>query len=299
MRCLQTLLLAAAAAVCAASPPSVPAPTLHPDEAGPTDMVWCRQDSDCRVYTDSSAVCTEWGKCACSPRYSHLANADTGRTAYTCVPPITPMLSTEKVVAVWRVQSCTRGVLLEVTQALAGVTGGLTTDTADMSCSEGEAVFVVEIDGASLKSLLTTDLVAALEAELKKDTYSEGAHGLGRPTAVLSERMYLLRCKVPHATGTQYANHACVVRECEAGYVVSGDAQSCEAGIATPVPHSSDDDSLSGGAIAGIVCGAVVGVALLAAGVWLLCLRKDAPAAPQHNAGDTDLQRREPHTAEV
>eukprot|EP01061_Rhynchopus_euleeides_P030000 TRINITY_DN496_c0_g1_i8.p1 TRINITY_DN496_c0_g1~~TRINITY_DN496_c0_g1_i8.p1 ORF type:complete len:541 (+),score=146.67 TRINITY_DN496_c0_g1_i8:65-1624(+) len=276
--------------------PNAASPTLSPDDASPTDTVWCRQDSDCAVYGDKSAVCTGSGKCACSSGYSHLANSVTGRTAYTCVRSgVDSPRAVEKLVAVWYAQRCPRGVIGDVEEAMTAVVGGTVggfDPFSGMACATpGDAVITVRVQ-ASLKRLLTEDLVTPLHEELSKDTYSTTARSLGKATSVHVQWVGRLQCRVDHAARMHYAEHACVVEACDAGYKVSHDARSCEPVDADGGENvtggdgaggEGGDDGLSGGAIAGIVCGTVVGVALLVVVACLLMSRASASRNTESN----------------
>eukprot|EP01061_Rhynchopus_euleeides_P037154 TRINITY_DN6296_c0_g1_i2.p1 TRINITY_DN6296_c0_g1~~TRINITY_DN6296_c0_g1_i2.p1 ORF type:complete len:299 (+),score=87.41 TRINITY_DN6296_c0_g1_i2:73-969(+) len=298
MRCLQALLLAAAAAVCTAA-----------------DTLWCRTDSDCADHYKNGSRCTA-GACVCAEEGSYPTPgvplcARDGRTVFFMYVRV--MFS--------RPDTCPDDVAVK-TPLVNAVLRAVGASPSEFWAESGEcadtyymADVFLNVPDLAIHTHNLTDLVGR---RLQQDGNAALQQaGLLQPTHVGVRWLDSLQCDVPHATEAEYRHPHCLATACEAGHVLNATHGTCELQTTDPIttgepdtdaphtdtmttaPHSSDDDSLSGGAIAGIVCGAVVGVALLAAGVWLLCLRKDAPAAPQENTGDVDLQRREPHTAEV
>ena len=277
--------------VCAC-PTSVPE-TKAPDTVAPTpetstpsvpttsapltveDVDWCDVDADCRTYDDSAATCVE-SKCVCteSAGFVNPVTKKTKETLFICVQPT--KRGNVKLRLEWNVDCEQSNGAIEgaVRTAIEETTKGRT-DTLVVSC--GSTIFVVDMEDADITTVATEDMSELIVTSLKKNEAAVAA-GFATPMTVGSSLVPTLKCSAAGATEMVLVNGGCVVLACESGYLLS--SGSC-------VEDDDSDDTLSTGAIVGIVLGCTAFVVIIiAVAAFFLCKgskAKDAVCQPPHH----------------
>ena len=253
-----------------APPPPVPA-TLAPETSTPSvpttnapltveDVDWCDVDADCRTYDDSAATCVE-SKCVCteSEGFVNPVTKKTKETLFICVQPT--KRGHVKLRLEWNVDCEQSNGAIEgaVRTAIEETTKGRT-DTLVMS--GGPTIFVVDVEDADITTVATEDMSELIVASLKKNEAAVAA-GCATPMTVGSSLVPTLKCSAAGATEMVLVNGGCVALACESGYLLS--SGSC-------VEDDDSDDTLSTGAIVGIVLGCTAFVVMIiAVAAFFLC----------------------------
>ena len=258
---------------CRALPP--PAQTVVPTEAPETsqpsvpttnapltveDVDWCDVDADCRTYDDSAATCVD-SKCVCSESagFVNPVTKKTKEALFICVQPT--KRGKVKLRLEWNVDCEQSNGAIEgaVRTAIEETTKGRT-DTLVVSC--GSTIFVVDVEDADITTVATEDMSELIVASLKKNEAAVAA-GFATPMTVGSSVVPTLKCSAAGATEMVLVNGGCVALACESGYLLS--SGSC-------VENNDSDDTLSTGAIVGIVLGCSAFVVIIIAVVaFFLC----------------------------
>ena len=224
------------------------------------DVDWCDVDADCRTYDDSAATCVE-SKCVCteSAGFVNPVTKKTKETLFICVQPT--KRGKVKLRLEWNVDCEQSNGAIEgaVRTAIEETTKGRT-DTLAVSC--GSTIFVVDVEDADITTVATEDMSELIVASLKKNEAAVAA-GFATPMTVGSSVVPTLKCSAAGATEMVLVNGGCVALACESGYLLS--SGSC-------VEDDDSDDTLSTGAIVGIVlgCSAFV-VIIIAVAAFFLC----------------------------
>ena len=248
----------------------VPA-TLAPETSTPSvpttnapltveDVDWCDVDADCRTYDDSAATCVE-SKCVCteSEGFVNPVTKKTKETLFICVQPT--KRGHVKLRLEWNVDCEQSNGAIEgtVRTAIEETTKGRT-DTLAVSC--GSTIFVVDVEDADITTVATEDMSELIVASLKKNEAAVAA-GFATPMTVGSSLVPTLKCSAAGATEMVLVNGGCVALACESGYLLS--SGSC-------VEDDDSDDTLSTGAIVGIVLGCTAFVVMIiAVAAFFLC----------------------------
>ena len=251
------------------SKPSVP--TQAPETSTPSvpttnapltvkDVDWCDVDADCRTYDDSAATCVE-SKCVCSESagFVNPVTKKTKETLFICVQPT--KRGKVKLRLEWNVDCEQSNGAIEgaVRTAIEETTKGRT-DTLVVSC--GSTIFVVDVEDADITTVATEDMSELIVGSLKKNEAAVAA-GFATPMTVGSSVVPTLKCSAAGATEMVLVNGGCVALACESGYLLS--SGSC-------VENNDSDDTLSTGAIVGIVLGCTAFVVIIVAVVaFFLC----------------------------
>ena len=251
------------------SEPSVP--TQAPETSTPSvpttnapltveDVDWCDVDADCRTYDDSAATCVE-SKCVCteSAGFVNPVTKKTKETLFICVQPT--KRGKVKLRLEWNVDCEQSNGAIEgaVRTAIEETTKGRT-DTLIVSC--GSTIFVVDVEDADITTVATEDMSELIVGSLKKNEAAVAA-GFATPMTVGSSVVPTLKCSAAGATDMVLVNRGCVALACESGYLLS--SGSC-------VENNDSDDTLSTGAIVGIVLGCSAFVVIIIAVVaFFLC----------------------------
>ena len=236
------------------STPSVPTPLTM------EDVDWCDVDADCRTYDDSAATCVE-SKCVCteSEGFVNPVTKKTKETLFICVQPT--KRGHVKLRLEWNVDCEQSNGAIEgtVRTAIEETTKGRT-DTLVVSC--GSTIFVVDVEDADITTVATEDMSELIVTSLKKNEAAVAA-GFATPMTVGSSVVPTLKCSAAGATEMVLVNGGCVVLACESGYLLS--SGSC-------VEDDDSDDTLSTGAIVGIVLGCTAFVVMIiAVAAFFLC----------------------------
>ena len=224
------------------------------------DVDWCDVDADCRTYDDSAATCVE-SKCVCSESagFVNPVTKMTKETLFICVQPT--KRGKVKLRLEWNVDCEQSNGAIEgaVRTAIEETTKGRT-DTLVVLC--GSTIFVVDVEDADITTVATEDMSELIVASLKKNEAAVAA-GFATPMTVGSSVVPTLKCSAAGATEMVLVNGGCVVLACESGYLLS--SGSC-------VENNDSDDTLSTGAIVGIVLGCSAFVVIIIAVVaFFLC----------------------------
>ena len=269
---------------CPTSAPETKAPT--PETSTPSvpttnapltveDVDWCDVDADCRTYDDSAATCVE-SKCVCteSEGFVNPVTKKTKETLFICVQPTKK--GNVKLRLEWNVDCEQSNGAIEgaVRTAIEETTKGRT-DTLVRSC--GSTIFVVDVEDADITTVATEDMSELIVASLKKNEAAVAA-GFATPMTVGSSLVPTLKCSAAGATEMVLVNGGCVALACESGYLLS--SGSC-------VEDDDSDDTLSTGAIVGIVLGCTAFVVMIiAVAAFFLCKgskAEDTVCHPPHH----------------
>ena len=245
------------------------------------DVDWCDVDADCRTYDDSAATCVE-SKCVCteSEGFVNPVTKKTKETLFICVQPT--KRGHVKLRLEWNVDCEQSNGAIEgaVRTAIEETTKGRT-DTLVVSC--GSTIFVVDVEDADITTAATEDMSELIVASLKKNQ-SAVAAGFATPMTVGSSLVPTLKCSAAGATEMVLVNGGCVVLACESGYLLS--SGSC-------VEDDDSDDTLSTGAIVGIVLGCTAFVVMIiAVAAFFLCKGSKAEDTVCHPPHHTSTQCR-------
>ena len=251
--------------------PTPPPQTVVPETSEPSvpttnapltvkDVDWCDVDADCRTYDDSAATCVE-SKCVCSESagFVNPVTKKTKETLFICVQPT--KRGKVKLRLEWNVDCEQSNGAIEgaVRTAIEETTKGRT-DTLVVSC--GSTIFVVDVEDADITTVATEDMSELIVGSLKKNEAAVAA-GFATPMTVGSSVVPTLKCSAAGATEMVLVNGGCVALACESGYLLS--SGSC-------VENNDSDDTLSTGAIVGIVLGCTAFVVIIVAVVaFFLC----------------------------
>ena len=224
------------------------------------DVDWCDVDADCRTYDDSAATCVE-SKCVCteSEGFVNPVTKKTKETLFICVQPTKK--GNVKLRLEWNVDCEQSNGAIEgaVRTAIEETTKGRT-DTLVVSC--GSTIFVVDVEDADITTAATEDMSELIVSSLKKNEAAVAA-GFATPMTVGSSLVPTLKCSAAGATEMVLVNGGCVALACESGYLLS--SGSC-------VEDDDSDDTLSTGAIVGIVLGCTAFVVMIiAVAAFFLC----------------------------
>ena len=239
------------------------------------DVDWCDVDADCRTYDDSAATCVE-SKCVCteSEGFVNPVTKKTKETLFICVQPTKK--GNVKLRLEWNVDCEQSNGAIEgaVRTAIEETTKGRT-DTLVVSC--GSTIFVVDVEDADITTVATEDMSELIVASLKKNEAAVAA-GFATPMTVGSSLVPTLKCSAAGATEMVLVNGGCVALACESGYLLS--SGSC-------VEDDDSDDTLSTGAIVGIVLGCTAFVVMIiAVAAFFLCKgskAEDTVCHPPHH----------------
>ena len=269
---------------CPTSAPETKAPTREtstpsvPTTNAPLtveDVDWCDVDADCRTYDDSAATCVE-SKCVCteSEGFVNPVTKKTKETLFICVQPTKK--GHVKLRLEWNVDCEQSNGAIEgaVRTAIEETTKGRT-DTLVVSC--GSTIFVVDVEDADITTAATEDMSELIVTSLKKNEAAVAA-GFATPMTVGSSLVPTLKCSAAGATEMVLVNGGCVALACESGYLLS--SGSC-------VEDDDSDDTLSTGAIVGIVLGCTAFVVMIiAVAAFFLCKgskAEDTVCHPPHH----------------
>ena len=239
------------------------------------DVDWCDVDADCRTYDDSAATCVE-SKCVCteSEGFVNPVTKKTKETLFICVQPTKK--GNVKLRLEWNVDCEQSNGAIEgaVRTAIEETTKGRT-DTLVVSC--GSTIFVVDVEDADITTAATEDMSELIVTSLKKNEAAVAA-GFATPMTVGSSLVPTLKCSAAGATEMVLVNGGCVALACESGYLLS--SGSC-------VEDDDSDDTLSTGAIVGIVLGCTAFVVMIiAVAAFFLCKgskAEDTVCHPPHH----------------
>ena len=239
------------------------------------DVDWCDVDADCRTYDDSAATCVE-SKCVCteSEGFVNPVFKKTKETLFICVQPT--KRGHVKLRLEWNVDCEQSNGAIEgaVRTAIEETTKGRT-DTLVVSC--GSTIFVVDVEDADITTVATEDMSELIVTSLKKNEAAMAA-GFATPMTVGSSLVPTLKCSAAGATEMVLVNGGCVALACESGYLLS--SGSC-------VEDDDSDDTLSTGAIVGIVLGCTAFVVMIiAVAAFFLCKgskAEDTVCHPPHH----------------
>ena len=239
------------------------------------DVDWCDVDADCRTYDDSAATCVE-SKCVCteSEGFVNPVTKKTKETLFICVQPTKK--GHVKLRLEWNVDCEQSNGAIEgaVRTAIEETTKGRT-DTLVVSC--GSTIFVVDVEDADITTAATEDMSELIVTSLKKNEAAVAA-GFATPMTVGSSLVPTLKCSAAGATEMVLVNGGCVALACESGYLLS--SGSC-------VEDDDSDDTLSTGAIVGIVLGCTAFVVMIiAVAAFFLCKgskAEDTVCHPPHH----------------
>ena len=239
------------------------------------DVDWCDVDADCRTYDDSAATCVE-SKCVCteSEGFVNPVTKKTKETLFICVQPT--KRGQVKLRLEWNVDCEQSNGAIEgaVRTAIEETTKGRT-DTLVVSC--GSTIFVVDVEDADITTAATEDMSELIVTSLKKNEAAVAA-GFATPMTVGSSLVPTLKCSAAGATEMVLVNGGCVALACESGYLLS--SGSC-------VEDDDSDDTLSTGAIVGIVLGCTAFVVMIiAVAAFFLCKgskAEDTVCHPPHH----------------
>ena len=259
--------------------PSAPTATLVPETPEPNSTVVlpCGNNKECRQGGDVAANCTTAG-CACTAGYSKPKLPLEDAVIDRCYPDNTD----------------TANATLETFFTLrfdSGKFDQLTDELRTKFRSILETVFkkvdrkVLYLKGSIVvagRAFVPLESVIALEdaaATVKTELQKQGSALLAVfGTSVVANIVTINTCITTGVESALHVEGKCIVLSCTQGYVPSpADSSVCVA--LPPTPPPANDDGLSGGAIAGIIIGASVFVAVAAA-VALFCIRKRRSASP-------------------
>ncbi|KAJ9461685.1 hypothetical protein DIPPA_05106 [Diplonema papillatum] len=282
------------------SPTATPSPMLTPSPmeteqpAGPfdaeTEQPWCSKHDHCRLFGDDDAVCTisagpndvNW--CSCTAGYQNPSSfvrvcLPLGRTTLPVV--LTLVWNADDACAAYT-PAFVDTLELVVESAFGG-------DVEDVSYVCGSLTVFVHLEDAEVAKL-GSDALAAINQQID----ALGLTDFPKPdsvTLMVSQDV----CELDHATVTAYdTSDRCNAIACEDGYEVRRSSSEATSTFVCVVDDDDDDDDdLSGGAIAGIVIGCVLCLAILAAVIVMFaCKKKQRNEAHVETVQTQEMDRR-------
>eukprot|EP01063_Lacrimia_lanifica_P030034 TRINITY_DN470_c0_g2_i13.p1 TRINITY_DN470_c0_g2~~TRINITY_DN470_c0_g2_i13.p1 ORF type:complete len:352 (+),score=68.73 TRINITY_DN470_c0_g2_i13:67-1122(+) len=255
-----------------------PVPSLTPaPPAKDFDVIWCTEDSNCRLAGDAQATCNA-GKCTCSEGFAY-GTSPQGAVVPLC---LAPGAERKKRMALFRFVfpdgTCpgTDLPLLIATQKAAftfvpkAVRAALTSASA---CGSIHTAVGVDMTVGKLADV-PADFASQVEAAVRE--VQELDENVGE-TMVMTVQLAdpEASCQAPNADVSvlfelESGETLCKAVTCRLGFVQDADGVCVLRSRSVEV----DDDDLSGGAIAGIVIGVLVAVGIAVAVVAFLVLKK-------------------------
>eukprot|EP00754_Rhynchopus_humris_P017340 Rhum_TRINITY_DN14558_c12_g1::Rhum_TRINITY_DN14558_c12_g1_i1::g.101673::m.101673 len=252
-------------------------PETDAPDANSTVVLPCRNDKECRQGGDDTAACTTAG-CVCAAGFSqprfHLEDAVIDR----CYPDNTD----------------TANATLETFFTLrfdAGKYDSLTEElrtkfksilTTAFKRAPDTVLFLkgsIVVAGRVFVPLVSVIALEDAAATVKTELENEGSALLAVfGTNFVTDIVTSNNCITPGVHTALLVEGKCIVTDCMNGFALSP-TNSSVCVVLPPTPPPSNDDGLGGGAVAGIIIGASVFVAVAAA-VALFCVRKHRSASP-------------------
>eukprot|EP01061_Rhynchopus_euleeides_P037172 TRINITY_DN62_c0_g1_i3.p2 TRINITY_DN62_c0_g1~~TRINITY_DN62_c0_g1_i3.p2 ORF type:complete len:291 (+),score=110.69 TRINITY_DN62_c0_g1_i3:77-949(+) len=240
----------------------------------------CTVTADCTWAGDAGATCTADGQCKCTTYTGALCHKDANGNVAKAELRM-------NAVATMAEATCDRpGIAALVALTIADVEKTVAKNTvAVASCGSVTLVADTELPTQTLAAAIQTLASTIRDSVVAKESLTA--------ISATSTLEVIVRAAAPETSGAVCTPNAvntvqtydgrCIVLECAAGYTAAvqtidlKDYGTCEANI---INRDSDDD-LSDGAIAGIVIGCCVFVALIAGGIFFM-MNKSGGKADQH-----------------